>query len=100
MRIVIVEDQVLLREGLARLFEDGGHQVVARGRTATGQAATVSADVQVGLPDSATETTAVAPRRSPTDSDDPRLWIAVLGGSLLTIVLLRRRLERASATAR
>ena len=29
MRVVIVEDQVLLREGLARLFEDGGHQVVA-----------------------------------------------------------------------
>ena len=29
MRIVIAEDQVLLREGLARLFEDGGHQVVA-----------------------------------------------------------------------
>ncbi|QGN58269.1 response regulator transcription factor [Nostocoides sp. HKS02] len=29
MRVVIVEDQVLLREGLARLFVDGGHQVVA-----------------------------------------------------------------------
>ena len=29
MRVVIVEDQVLLREGLARLFEDGGHEVVA-----------------------------------------------------------------------
>jgi DNA-binding NarL/FixJ family response regulator len=29
MRIVIVEDQVLLREGLARLFTDGGHDVVA-----------------------------------------------------------------------
>ena len=29
MRVVIVEDQVLLREGLARLFADGGHQVVA-----------------------------------------------------------------------
>ena len=29
MRVVIAEDQVLLREGLARLFEDGGHQVVA-----------------------------------------------------------------------
>src|SRR5215207_1770447 len=28
MRIVIVEDQVLLREGLARLFVDGGHIVV------------------------------------------------------------------------
>ena len=29
MRVVIVEDQVLLREGLARLFLDGGHDVVA-----------------------------------------------------------------------
>lgn len=29
MRVLIAEDQVLLREGLARLFVDGGHQVVA-----------------------------------------------------------------------
>jgi DNA-binding NarL/FixJ family response regulator len=29
MRVVIAEDEVLLREGLARLFEDGGHEVVA-----------------------------------------------------------------------
>ena len=29
MRAVIAEDQVLLREGLARLFVDGGHDVVA-----------------------------------------------------------------------
>lgn len=29
MRVVIAEDQVLLREGLARLFGDGGHEVVA-----------------------------------------------------------------------
>jgi DNA-binding NarL/FixJ family response regulator len=29
VRVVIAEDQVLLREGLARLFEDGGHEVVA-----------------------------------------------------------------------
>ncbi len=36
MRVVIVEDQVLLREGLARLFVDGGHEVVATaGRRAT-----------------------------------------------------------------
>ena len=28
MRVVIVEDQTLLREGLARLFTDGRHQVV------------------------------------------------------------------------
>jgi DNA-binding NarL/FixJ family response regulator len=29
VRVVIAEDQVLLREGLVRLFEDGGHEVVA-----------------------------------------------------------------------
>jgi DNA-binding NarL/FixJ family response regulator len=29
VRVVIAEDQVLLREGLARLFEDAGHDVVA-----------------------------------------------------------------------
>jgi DNA-binding NarL/FixJ family response regulator len=29
VRVVIAEDQVLLREGLGRLFEDAGHQVVA-----------------------------------------------------------------------
>lgn len=29
MRVLIAEDQVLLRDGLVRLFEDHGHQVVA-----------------------------------------------------------------------
>jgi DNA-binding NarL/FixJ family response regulator len=29
MRVLIAEDQVLLREGLARLFTDGGHEVLA-----------------------------------------------------------------------
>ena len=28
MRVVIAEDQVLLREGLRRLFEDAGHEVI------------------------------------------------------------------------
>jgi len=37
MRVVIVEDQALLREGLARLFTDGGHDVV----TTLGDASTV-----------------------------------------------------------
>ena len=30
MRVVIAEDTVLLREGLAGLLEDAGHEVVAR----------------------------------------------------------------------
>ncbi len=36
MRIVIAEDQVLLREGLARLFDDSGHEVCASFGDATG----------------------------------------------------------------
>ena len=31
MRVVIAEDTVLLREGLAGLLEDAGHEVVGRG---------------------------------------------------------------------
>jgi DNA-binding NarL/FixJ family response regulator len=41
MRVVIVEDQVLLREGLARLFQDGGHEVVATQGDAEGLLAAV-----------------------------------------------------------
>ena len=42
MRVVIAEDQVLLRDGLGRLFADGGHEVVARpSATRTGSPATV-----------------------------------------------------------
>lgn len=42
MRVVIAEDQALLREGLARLFQDGGHQVVATLRDAEELLATVA----------------------------------------------------------
>ncbi|MDQ3631870.1 MAG: response regulator transcription factor [Actinomycetota bacterium] len=42
MRVVIAEDQALLREGLARLFQDGGHQVVAALRDAQELLATVA----------------------------------------------------------
>lgn len=47
MRVVIVEDQVLLREGLARLFADGGHDVVA----ALGDASLVAEIVTRERPD-------------------------------------------------
>ncbi|MCU1589520.1 MAG: putative two-component system response regulator [Frankiales bacterium] len=36
MRVVIVEDQALLRTGLVRLFEDSGHEVVGSYADATG----------------------------------------------------------------
>jgi DNA-binding NarL/FixJ family response regulator len=42
VRVVIAEDQALLREGLARLFRDGGHHVVAALRDADQLLATVS----------------------------------------------------------
>lgn len=42
MRVVIVEDQVLLRAGLERLFADGGHEVVASHGDATHLLATVA----------------------------------------------------------
>ena len=47
MRVVIAEDQVLLREGLARLFADGGHQVVST----LGDGATVAEVVDQKKPD-------------------------------------------------
>jgi DNA-binding NarL/FixJ family response regulator len=42
MRVVIVEDQVLLRAGLERLFADGGHEVVASRGDASHLLATVA----------------------------------------------------------
>ena len=42
MRVVIAEDQVLLREGLARLFADGGHEVAATRGDARDLVATVA----------------------------------------------------------
>ena len=41
MRVVIAEDQALLREGLARMFRDGGHDVVATLADAEGVVETV-----------------------------------------------------------
>lgn len=43
MRVLICEDSVLLREGLARLLEDGGHTVVEALSDATGLQAAVDA---------------------------------------------------------
>jgi len=47
VRVLIAEDQVLLREGLARLFVDGGHQVVA----SSGDARNLDARVRREQPD-------------------------------------------------
>jgi DNA-binding NarL/FixJ family response regulator len=47
MRILIAEDQVLLREGLARLFTDAGHEVIAT----YGEASRLGAAVTAHRPD-------------------------------------------------
>jgi len=62
MRVVIAEDQALLREGLARLFRDGGHEVVAT----MGDAEQLLATVERGRPDLAV----VDIRMPPTFTDE------------------------------
>jgi DNA-binding NarL/FixJ family response regulator len=47
MRVVIAEDQVLLRAGLSRLFADGGHDIVA----SLGDASSLPAAVSTANPD-------------------------------------------------
>ncbi len=83
----------------------GAHEVVARGRGVTGKAVAVSAVavsavVVVGLPDSATDGASASREREQADTNDTRRWLLVLGGSLVTIVALRRRLEESPTTAR
>lgn len=62
MRVVIGEDQALLREGLARLFADAGHEVVA----AVGNADQLRAAVSEHQPDLAV----VDVRMPPSFSDE------------------------------
>ncbi len=62
MRIVIAEDQVLLREGLARLFTDRGHDIVA----AVGDAEALRSSVDQHRPDLAV----VDIRMPPTFTDE------------------------------
>lgn len=68
MRVVIAEDQALLRAGLARLFEDAGHEVVAavedgdRLCAAVGEHEPDLAVVDVRMPPSFTDEGIVAAR--------------------------------------
>jgi DNA-binding NarL/FixJ family response regulator len=61
VRVVIAEDQALLREGLGRLFEDAGHEVIAsvedaeRLRAAVGRSEPDLAVVDVRMPPSFTD---------------------------------------------
>jgi DNA-binding NarL/FixJ family response regulator len=62
VRIVLGEDSVLLREGLVRLLEEAGHEVVGT----AGDAPTLLAEIDRHLPDIAV----VDVRMPPTFSDD------------------------------
>jgi DNA-binding NarL/FixJ family response regulator len=62
VRVVIAEDQVLLRDGLERLFEDNGHTVVA----AVGDADRLRGAVSEQVPDLAV----VDVRMPPTHTDE------------------------------
>ena len=70
MRIVIAEDIVLLREGLAGLLEDAGHEVVARVGDANSLLAVVAehepdlAVVDVRMPPDYATRGCAPPRRS------------------------------------
>lgn len=62
MRVIVAEDQVLLREGLCRLFVDGGHEVTA----AVGDADALRGAVSESPPDLAV----VDVRMPPTFTDE------------------------------
>lgn len=92
MRVVIVEDQVLLREGLARLFADGGHDVVATRGDAVGLLALVE--------DEPPDLVVLDVRMPPTHTDEgiraaaelkrsmPRLGVLVLSQHVETVQLI------------
>jgi DNA-binding NarL/FixJ family response regulator len=69
VRIVIGEDSVLFREGLARLLEDAGHEVVARAGDAPGVEGAVAATapdlavIDIRMPPDGTDDGARAARR-------------------------------------
>lgn len=87
MRVVIAEDQVLLREGLARLFDDCGHEVVATRGDADGLVAMV-ADLSPDL-------VVLDVRMPPTFSDEGVRAAADLKASMpnLGVLVLSQHIE-------
>ncbi len=87
MRVVIGEDSALFREGLARLLEDAGHEVVAKADNATGLVSAVTehepdlAVIDIRMPPDRTDDGARAAR-------ELRLQMPELG-----IVLLSQHIE-------
>ena len=88
MRVVIAEDQVLLREGLGRLFEDGGHQVVASLGDANGLRVAIADHhpdlvvLDIRMPPTFTDEGALAARE--TKRAHPELGVLVLSQHIET----------------
>lgn len=82
MRVVIAEDQALLREGLARLFRDAGHSVVG----AVGDGESLRAVVDASTPD-----LAVVDVRMPPEHRDEGIraarWIRAAHPAVAVLVL-------------
>jgi DNA-binding NarL/FixJ family response regulator len=82
VRIVIGEDSVLFREGLARLLEDAGHEVVGRAGDAPGLVEAVRAErpelaiIDIRMPPDGTDDGARAARR--VRDEFPELGIVLL----------------------
>ena len=82
MRIVIGEDSALFREGLARLLEDAGHEVVGRAGDATALVEAVEAEqpdlaiIDVRMPPDGTDDGARAAKQ--LRARDPELAIVLL----------------------
>jgi len=87
VRIVIGEDSALFREGLARLLEDAGHEVVGRATDATALVALVEQE----LPDLAV----IDVRMPPDGTDDGARAARTLRDRLpdLAIVMLSQHVE-------
>ena len=88
MRVVIVEDQVLLREGLGRLFEDAEHEVVASLGSADGLLAAIAEHdpdlvvLDIRMPPTFTDEGARAARE--VKQADPELGVLVLSQHIET----------------
>src|SRR5687767_4914364 len=88
MRVVIGEDSALFREGLARLLEDAGHDVVAKADDAPSLVAAVKAEepdlaiIDIRMPPDRTDDGARAARH--LRETDPRLGIVLLSQHLET----------------
>ena len=90
MRVIVVEDQALLRDGLVRLFTDKGHEVVGSGGDSTGLLQLVAATepdlvvLDLRMPPTFTDEGGTAARTLKADHPD------------LGVLLLSQHVDRSS----